>query len=432
MFIEKIFEAKLNENFYNIDNTPSYSLKKCLEKTSNKLLDFLYFNYHFLTKSEKYLIKNISRKEKIMFLVSNLPKRFEDCFDEIISIDTKIFDDILIYKKTKEYNSMLLENGFMYEFNGTYVIPKEFLNIYLNNFSYKRKKIITLKNCADYMHAYLLMNGVIDKYVLYDFLLNKHKLTITLEELDVLALNKNIRICGNYYSILRGNIDFLIKEKQKNSYYYLESNKLMSYLDFFNHFINEFNKLVDSNAIINILCSISSLEDTFNSVVNNFNVYDKEKFKNLLCKYWSRLRFWVINGKTILAFKNEILFDNFLLDKKYISLKDCLDNLDKRCFSNLMNLYEFSPNIDTDTLYHLIIDNFKLNITKYGYNYLLFLMACDNSIIDNSSFEYYDFTSLYLFAYKCGKNNRIIIPKEIMGIIKKYYISIKYGNIVEN
>ena len=429
--IENIFSAKFSEDFYNIDNKPSYTLKKCLEKKSNKLLDYIYFNYHFITKNENYLVKNISRKCKINFLLNNLPKIFEEKFNEIISIDNKIFDDTLIYKTTPLYNDTLLTNGFMYKFNDRYVVPREFLNIYLDNFSYKSKKIATLKTCCEYMDAYLYMNGIIDKKILYEFML-KYKLEVTMDDLETLAKNKKIVIYKNYYSILKGNVDYLIKVKEEKPYCFLNSNKLLSYLDFFNNFIDELTKVTDKKALITILNSISSLENTVNMIIDNFSVSDEDRLSNLLSENWNKFRFWVLNGKTFLTFRNELIFDNFILNKKCLGLKECLDSISKKNFNNLINLYEFSPNINTNTLSQLIINNFKMNITRYSYSYLLFLIACNNSIIKSEYLDYFDFTNLYIFVYKCGKNNRIVIPKEIISIAKKHYKNFRNGNIVEN
>ena len=128
--VDLLMDMAMDKNYFINKGNIVYSLKECLESTSDKVLQGIYIGYKIISLDKKDI--NLTKRNDIINLLLNeLPNLFKDFLVYLNKEDIKTIEE---YKKNgfvKNNNMTLTSNGFMYGYKEKsivkYIVPNEFI-----------------------------------------------------------------------------------------------------------------------------------------------------------------------------------------------------------------------------------------------------------------------------------------------------------------
>ena len=195
-------------------------------------------------------------------------------------------------------------------------------NIILSKESEKEKSVFSESSVYDLTYAYLMQNGLIERKKLKELLKNNHEIDITLKELDVIVKMMEIKIIGNYYSIVPEEDPETIKilkelKKENNNYKKADFNSILKEEEFFSEFdklkitLNlSFYEYMGISSLVHSglklgLYSFSDLKDFLEEDGFNISLNTQKEINELVKKYRDDISVWLYNGYTLKEF-NEL------------------------------------------------------------------------------------------------------------------------------
>ena len=167
-----------------------------------------------------------------------------------------------------------------------------------------------------------MQNGLIERKKLKELLKNNHEIDITLKELDIIVKMMEIKIIGNYYSIVPEEDPETIKilkelKKENNNYKKADFNSILKEEEFFSEFdklkitLNlSFYEYMGISSLVHSglklgLYSFSDLKDFLEEDGFNISLNTQKEIHELVKKYRDDISVWFYNGYTLKEF-NEL------------------------------------------------------------------------------------------------------------------------------
>lgn len=287
-------------NIYNIKKDNQYKIYSLEEIYLTKIEEL---EDNFEDKLSNILSKYTKNDNEIANAIMNMITVGYD-FDETISTYLKE-ENIKFSKKDEEKFNSLVQQIYLktpsWEFNG--FIPNEILNEEPENIEYMKK--------MEYIHAYMLINGVMDIDIMLELFDKEHNLKMTKKELkDMISVMDDLSILNNYVvvrGITRDILNMLTISKDLHMTY-----KIIEDVD------TIFEEDKDNIFKLDEVCQKYHLKDeikdsifsmmnfgTFNesildSILNTFNIkMNNDKKLNLFKKLdsiYKNVRIWTLNG----------------------------------------------------------------------------------------------------------------------------------------
>ncbi|MDH3004542.1 MAG: PD-(D/E)XK nuclease family protein [Candidatus Shikimatogenerans sp. JK-2022] len=381
--------------------------EKIIKQKISKISVFYYLNKKKIIKN-KYnkikIIKTNNNIQKYIILKNIIINNYKRKKTTTIIFTNNLYDDILIKFLKKKYLYKINYNLYYYldkislhnfisklfkiifynlkNINFEFIL-EFFNNIYINLFLNKKK----LNKIKFYLNKNNLKNGYINfkiKYIkgtlLYKFIKNRNNikyLLINFKEIIKILFNKIININKLEYIYLnkiKKLINFLLKIKK-----HIKINTL--YI-FFKYYINDNNKISNSNWNINNFIDICNLNFIYKEKIINF--YKNNNIILLLNRYYNNYK------------KKETNFNNRL--HKVFNL-----NINKKKYINkILNIYNIK---------YVIYNELDKKFNKQNVNILL-------SIINNNKCNIFNKTNKNNINYKYNK--KIILNYNLPQKINKY------------
>lgn len=205
------------------------------------------------------------------------------------------------------------------------MLKEEFINnenIIISEESEKENPVFSESSVYDLTYAYLMQNGLIERKKLKELLKNNHEIDITLKELDIIVKMMEIKIIGNYYSIVPEEDPETIKilkelKKENNNYKKADFNSILKEEEFFSEFdklkitLNlSFYEYMGISSLIHSglklgLYSFSDLKDFLEEDGFIISLNTQKEIHELVKKYRDDISVWLYNGYTLKEF-NEL------------------------------------------------------------------------------------------------------------------------------
>lgn len=438
--MKNIFETCLYDDFFITDKKPVYSLKECLESVNDKILESIYMNYKHIISKNKKLKDKPSKDEKINII----EREIKDSFNEYLSIITlkekEILDEAEKNTKSDKFNITLLSNGFLFGYKENqktvYIVPTELIDIYRKYLNSKEKKQSDLEKLDMYTHTYMLINGIIEKEFLEDIIINKYKLKVTKEEIKQAVGEYCYIYSDKYYCheiIPYEHVELLLEIKQICPYKILEEEQILEYSNIISNLISDISKNLSKT---NKDLSIKIVQDLIlnycpvDEILNQYNISKKEykKLEEIIENIQPNIRFWNINGRTIIEFTRDQIMSNPLKSKpKNLDILSCLKLLPENIYLSINSIYNASTK---EELSNMIIDNLTNCLDNYDTFELWDILYSDNvEIYDEVSTEF--LANGFIYLYKEKSELKYLIPNETKEIIENYLESVD-NQIVNN
>ena len=186
--LDSVFKIATNKDFFVAKGDKKTNLADCLADLSDDVIDMLYTSYQTVLMKNKNLKDLTNRKEKEEKLKQLIPECFKDYGKGIDYAEIKTIETLLINKAEKDAVFDFLCDGFAYQYrkdnNDIFVLPAELATIYqeLKDNGVIAKRVEETGQI--YFSTYLLINGIVKKTVMYDILVNHHKLPLTEEKME--------------------------------------------------------------------------------------------------------------------------------------------------------------------------------------------------------------------------------------------------------
>ena len=273
-YIEEIFLIKIEEFEDKHEEKLSKILSKYTKNNSNAALsikNMITVGYDF-----DDVIKNYLNQENIKF-----NKKDQEKFDLLVQE---------IYLKTPSW-----------EFNGH--IPTEILNNEPENYEHMEK--------LEYIHAYMLINGVMEIDIMLDLFKNEHNITMTKKELkDIISVTDDLTILNDFVVVKGVTKDILTVLKMSKNLHptykiienvddiFEEDKENISALE---EICNKYHLKDEIKESIFSMMNFGSFnESLLDGILNSFNIkLNNDKKQNLFKKLdslYKNVRLWTLNG----------------------------------------------------------------------------------------------------------------------------------------
>ena len=319
-FVESDFDNIIDDMLMT-DKPNDDSIGSCIEKLSDKGLNNLEFVYE--TKDSKKLAKLIV-----------------DSFLEDVNLTKQVYDllcnnDIINY----HYDGDLFFSGYIYvyeEDGKKYVlVPKEIKDI-LKTINKNDLKSDDIDNDMDQFNnlfnveinninivsGYIAMNGLIKNSVLKDLMKDRHDISLSIQELDVIVSSLGYEIIDDYYSFEFDDdeINDLIKIKENNKDYKIYDEETIRIDDEFfcaiDKFTNENYKEYKDDVMKIIVEGVkyaAMTEENIKPFCANLNLGKKDikKIMDIVEPYKNIVPTWIFNGYSVAEKYNSLKNEKF-------------------------------------------------------------------------------------------------------------------------
>lgn len=410
--LDSVFKIATNKDFFVAKGDKKTNLADCLADLSDDVIDMLYTSYQTVFMKNKSLKDLTSRKEKEEKLKQLIPECFKDYVKGIDYAEIKTIEKLLINKALKEAVFDFLCDGFVYQYrednDDIFVLPDELATIYqeLKDNGTIAKRVEEMGQI--YFSTYLLINGIVKKTVMYDILVNHHKLPLTEEKMESF-FEKELNTT-DYYS-LGGEelVEQLSIIKNEKAYLRFTDAEINDYFEFITSFMKKLKNLLNNNhknqALVYMMMLLSSELD--DEEINDLNLSKKEvkAVQELLEEYESEIRYWCYDGRTIgeadfLEIAEEVAFKEKLTPS---TIENCLANVDELYYDEALSKDDVLENLDE------LFDR---------YIYIRNLATLNNKSIYElkESFDY--FSKGLIFFYRDGDDIKCLVPDEVLEAIE--------------
>lgn len=344
--LDSVFKIATNKDFFVAKGDKKTNLADCLADLSDDVIDMLYTSYQTVLMKNKNLKDLTSRKEKEEKLKQLIPECFKDYEKGIDYAEIKTIEKLLINKAKKEEVFDFLCDGFAYQYrkdnNDIFVLPDELATIYqeLKDNGVIAKRVEEIGQI--YFSTYLLINGVVKKTVMYDILVNHHKLPLTEEQME--SFFEKELDTPDYYS-LGGEelVEQLSIIKNEKAYLRFTDAEINDYFEFITSVMKKLRNLLNNNhknqALVYMMMILSSELD--GEAINDLNLSKKETkaVQELLEEYKSEIRYWCYDGRTIgeadfLEIAEDVAFKEKLTPS---TIENCLANVDELYYDEALS-----------------------------------------------------------------------------------------------
>lgn len=442
-FMESVITSVLDPNFYISECEAVYTLKECLESTSDEVLKSIYMVYtHLFKKKKKDDDKDFNRKKAISFLEKHIPSTFEEFLPSMKRDDSRLLDEFSSSKKHIERaNITLLSNGFMFGFrkNGkeVYVVPLELISIYLEYKKSGLKHDKDLITAELYLTTLLVLKGVVSKKFILDNFKNRYQLNLTEEEIHQIITKKVSYFYKDEYCALiptlAENIENVTESLLECSEILGEFVPSVDVLDYYFLFLVQVREKLEqaftkknravAEEIIQRICFLEfDFDEMFDSLKEKFQFSKKEKERamEILEENKNHFRYWQYSGRTCYEFERELCLKDFPFDKKpkQDDLETCLKSLDEECYQIVCDCY-FDEKVDISVLKDKIIEDFKDDL-EFMPSFLIKCLIRQNhelltELIENDWIKWG-----YCFLYQKNKEFYAFFPSEIYQMLLDY------------
>lgn len=439
--MELMMESVQNDEFYINNGKVKYSLKECLMSVNEDVLKIIYLS-HTTFENTKVNKKDLTRQYMVDFLMERLPKYFMEFLENMDSSDINMLNDCCKNKYTADFNITLLSNGFAFGFKekdeNVFVVPKEFIELYKNNFTEEKKKENDLDRVRFYIFSYLMINGMVPKKFFNDLIINNYNIDLSAKEIEDYLKQCGVHVYKNkYYSAINGDesrvLEEVVKLKKHESYCILNDIELFEYKEFINNLVNKLSKIIkeDISELFNrtvLFLSISEEDSNYylSRLKDSFNLNDKQlkKVEKIIDDAVLDIRFWNYHGYTSSEYISTLhMRENALLSKpKDTTLKSCLEALSDETYEEISYYYMLADGLEdkvlsVDKLSDLIIEEFR-EIYEGDPDYYKRLFTIISSGIPMfKDIEVSDMELGFVFSYYQGDKIICVIPDEINDII---------------
>ncbi len=344
--LDSVCKIATNKDFFVAKGDKKTNLADCLADLSDDVIDMLYTSYQTVLMKNKNLKDLTSRKEKEEKLKQLIPECFKDYEKGIDYAEIKTIEKLLINKAKKEEVFDFLCDGFAYQYrkdnNDIFVLPDELATIYqeLKDNGVIAKRVEEIGQI--YFSTYLLINGVVKKTVMYDILVNHHKLPLTEEQME--SFFEKELDTPDYYS-LGGEelVEQLSIIKNEKAYLRFTDAEINDYFEFITSVMKKLRNLLNNNhknqALVYMMMILSSELD--GEAINDLNLSKKETkaVQELLEEYKSEIRYWCYDGRTIgeadfLEIAEDVAFKEKLTPS---TIENCLANVDELYYDEALS-----------------------------------------------------------------------------------------------
>ncbi len=413
----------MEEKFYIIDGNAKehLMLKDCLTVSHFAALKKIY-KVHFHDVD-----KNVSREE----MIETLEKTILGDIKEMYRIMLYNQEGDSLRKFLLSHPPTSMEYGYLFAFREkgkvTYVIPKEFDDIYIE--SKKLNGEFSCEILASFLSFYILVNGFVPK-TFPQSLVKKYQLN-----LDGVGIRSAVQLLGwsefqDYYydkDLIDENVDVdtLIQLKKVLSYLILDKEKLEeTFQNLSNYALSLANILnVDlENLIIHLFknfsmpLSVSQLVENIKSIYKMSSVQEK-KLTKMLEEKKDDFRYWIYNGRTLSEMQSYEFVSDITMNckPKQNSLEKCLESMNKDALNRISSYYDLS---------NQTISLLNLKILESAKKYVDNLELEDIKNLLNSHEKFYDYSIKdelfqmgYVFSYLDKDEMKVFLPDEIKSIL---------------
>ena len=410
--LDSVFKIATNKDFFVAKGDKKTNLADCLADLSDDVIDMLYTSYQTVLMKNKNLKDLTNRKEKEEKLKQLIPECFKDYGKGIDYAEIKTIETLLINKAEKDAVFDFLCDGFAYQYrkdnNDIFVLPAELATIYqeLKDNGVIAKRVEETGQI--YFSTYLLINGIVKKTVMYDILVNHHKLPLTEEKME--SFFEKELDTPDYYS-LGGEelVEQLAIIKNEKSYLRFTDAEINNYFEFITSFMKKLRNLLNNNhknqALVYMMMLLSSELD--DEEINALNLSKKEikAVQELLEEYESEIRYWCYDGRTIgeadfLAIAEDVAFKKKLTPS---TIENCLANVDELYYDEALSKDDVLENLGELSDKHIYIKHLANLNNKSIYEI-------------KESFDY--FSKGLIFFYHDGDDIKCLVPDEVLEAIE--------------
>lgn len=423
-----------------------YTLNECLENISREELLKSYLGIKDEQEERVKNPKKLTKEDIIDLLATELIEGFKNY---LIIMDKESIEE-LINEKT---HNVALELGFMYivkENNKkVYVVPKEFKDLY-NEMNILNSDI-SRQRFRNFVSFYALINGMLKNTFVLE-IVKTHHVNIDQKTIEEEMKNLGFILDDDYYinvqmtnkekKEIKDQINGMKAVKDEMSYKKVSEMNMMIYQETLTMISENLASILEIEAekAMELMALIVEAPRDALDIIDDFKKYIKmnrdtedtlEEFLDFALEY---IRYWTINGRTLLELNGEKVLKEYLLDSKPkdASLLSCLKSLNKKIQKDLIEDY-CDEDCTLGQLAKEIKDVYKDEIYNDDLEHFNVLKNCHNKEVENIEEFVYEIESGYIFLYKEDGKVKTFIPKEIKKIMDnadpKEFCSIDYDEL---
>lgn len=422
-----------------------YTLRECLENIDREeLLD----NYLKIKEEQGERVKNPKKLTKEDLIDLLLPELIDGFRNFLIIMDKENIEELI----NEKIHNEALELGFMYIVNENnkkvYVVPKEFKDLY--NEMNVLNSDISRQRFRNFVAFYALINGMLKRTFILE-IVKYHYINIEQSIIDEEMKNLGYILDDDYYinaqmtkgkKEIKDKINNIKKLKEKMSYKIVSEMNIMIYQEILTMISENLASILEievENAMELMALIVEAPRDV-DDIIDDFKKYIKinrdtedtlEEFLDFATDY---IRYWTINGRTLLELNGEKVLKEYLLDSKPkdSSLLACLQSLNKEIQKDLLDDY-CDEDCTLEQLAKEIKDVYEDEIYNDDLEHFKVLKNCHNKEVENIEEFVYEIKSGHIYIYKEDGKVKIFIPKEIKKIMDnadpKEFCSIDYDEL---